>query len=119
MPVPRSATAATSSRSTPSRATSRLHAACRRGAISDPTGGNLGPDGRFLSPDRLRARLEALADPAAPTVVQCGSGINACHTAFAMRLAGLPDPLLYPGSYSDWSRSGMTVATGPDPGSGS
>jgi 3-mercaptopyruvate sulfurtransferase SseA len=33
-----------------------------------------------------------------------------------MRAAGLPDPLLYPGSYSDWSRSGMPVATGDAPG---
>jgi thiosulfate/3-mercaptopyruvate sulfurtransferase len=37
----------------------------------------------------------------------CGSGTNACHNALAMRLAGLPDPILYVGSYSDWARSGM------------
>jgi len=49
-------------------------------------------------------------------VTSCGSGTNACQNALAMRLAGLPDPLLYPGSYSDWSRSGMPVATGPEPG---
>jgi 3-mercaptopyruvate sulfurtransferase SseA len=33
-----------------------------------------------------------------------------------MRLAGLPDPILYVGSYSDWSRSGEPVVTGPEPG---
>jgi hypothetical protein len=33
-----------------------------------------------------------------------------------MRIAGLPDPLLYPGSYSDWSRTGLPVALGPEPG---
>jgi thiosulfate/3-mercaptopyruvate sulfurtransferase len=49
-------------------------------------------------------------------VTSCGSGTNACQNALAMRLARLPDPLLYPGSYSDWSRSGMPVATGPEPG---
>ena len=49
-------------------------------------------------------------------VTACGSGINACHNALAMRVAGLPDPLLYPGSYSDWSRAGLAVATGDDPG---
>jgi thiosulfate/3-mercaptopyruvate sulfurtransferase len=81
-----------------------------------PTGGNLGADGRFLPPDQLAARFGALDTGRGPTVVQCGSGINACHTAFAMRLAGLADPLLYPGSYSDWSRSGSRVATGPEPG---
>jgi thiosulfate/3-mercaptopyruvate sulfurtransferase len=49
-------------------------------------------------------------------VTACGSGINACLNALAMRVAGLPDPLLYPGSYSDWSRAGLPVATGDEPG---
>ena len=34
-----------------------------------------------------------------------------------MRVAGLPDPILYPGSYSDWSRTGLPVAIGEAPGS--
>ena len=50
------------------------------------------------------------------TVTSCGSGVSACHNALAMRLAGLPSPLLYPGSWSDWSTAGFPVATGPDPG---
>jgi 3-mercaptopyruvate sulfurtransferase SseA len=33
-----------------------------------------------------------------------------------MRLAGLPDPMLYAGSYSDWTRSGLPIATGENPG---
>jgi len=33
-----------------------------------------------------------------------------------MRAAALPDPLLYPGSYSDWSRTAMPIATGEQPG---
>ncbi len=49
-------------------------------------------------------------------VVSCGSGVNACQLALAMREAGLPDPLLYPGSYSDWTQSGMPVATGTETG---
>jgi hypothetical protein len=28
----------------------------------------------------------------------------------------MPDPILYVGSYSDWSRSGEPVAVGPEPG---
>ncbi len=83
------------------------------GAVSVPFSGNLGPDGRLLPADALRARFEAFGSSVA---VSCGSGINACHDALAMRVAGLPDPLLYPGSYSDWSRSRMPVATGDDPG---
>ena len=55
-----------------------------------------------------RASTEAL-------ITSCGSGVNACHNALALRVAGLPDPLLYPGSYSDWSRAGSPVATGEDP----
>jgi thiosulfate/3-mercaptopyruvate sulfurtransferase len=83
------------------------------GALSRPTTANLGADGRFLPPEALRERF---ADLPGETAAQCGSGINACHTILAMRIAGLPDPLLYPGSYSDWSRSGLPVATGDEPG---
>ena len=75
--------------------------------------------GRFRTAAELRARFAALgADGSRGDVVtSCGSGTSALHHAIAMRLAGLPDPLLYVGSYSDWSRSGEPVATGPDPGS--
>ena len=83
------------------------------GALSRPTAGNLGPDGRFLGPDVLRARFERVPGT---VVTACGSGVNACHNAHAMRVAGLADPLLYPGSYSDWSTAGMPVATGDEPG---
>jgi thiosulfate/3-mercaptopyruvate sulfurtransferase len=82
-------------------------------AISRPLAGNLGPDGRFLAPAELRARFEGLEHE---VVMACGSGVNACHNVLAMRIAGLPRPLLYPGSYSDWSRSGLPIATGDEPG---
>ena len=82
-------------------------------ARSFPTGGSLGADGRFKDAAALRDRFAPLGEE---VVTTCGSGITACHTALAMRIAGLPDPLLYPGSYSDWSRSGMPVATGDEPG---
>jgi thiosulfate/3-mercaptopyruvate sulfurtransferase len=83
------------------------------GAVSRPTTANLRPDGRFLDPVDLRARFAGLEGD---LVAQCGSGINACHTVLAARVAGLPDPLLYPGSYSDWSRAALPVATGGEPG---
>lgn len=73
--------------------------------------------GRLLPPAQLGERLGAEgADGGRPVVVACGSGINATLLALAMRVAGLPDPILYEGSYSDWSRSGWPVATGPGPG---
>jgi thiosulfate/3-mercaptopyruvate sulfurtransferase len=79
-----------------------------------PTESNLGSDGRLLPPSILRERFAGLGSE---VVTACGSGVTACHHALAMRVAGLPDPILYPGSYSDWSRAGLPVATGDDPGS--
>jgi thiosulfate/3-mercaptopyruvate sulfurtransferase len=85
-------------------------------ARSLPTAGSLGPDGRFLAPDVLRSRFEIVDAGPADVVTSCGSGVTACHSALAMRIAGLRDPILYPGSYSDWSRAGLPVATGDEPG---
>lgn len=85
-----------------------------------PTADLIGPDGRLLEADLLAARLSADGPPAArhatERVLSCGSGVTACLGILAHRVAGLSDPLLYPGSFSDWSRSGMPVATGPVPG---
>jgi len=87
-------------------------------ATNAPTGGSLGPDGRLLDPAALAARFHDLdADRTdVPVVTSCGSGVTACFTSLAMRVAGLPDPILYPGSYSDWTQSGLPVATGDEPG---
>jgi len=86
-------------------------------AINLPYAANLAEDGRFLPAAELRHRLEALRpDGAGEIVTSCGSGTSACHHSLAMRAAGLPDPILYVGSYSDWSRSGEPIAVGPDPG---
>jgi len=82
-------------------------------AISRPLADNLRADGRFRTPGELEARFTGLGSA---VVHACGSGINACHNILATRVAGLPDPLLYEGSYSDWSRSGMPVVTGDAPG---
>ncbi|HEY3071862.1 MAG TPA: sulfurtransferase [Candidatus Limnocylindrales bacterium] len=88
-------------------------------ALSAPSAGNIGPDARLLPPHVLRDRFARLGigDDPGSVITSCGSGITACHNALAMRVAGLPDPLLYPGSYSDWSSSGEPVATGREPGS--
>ena len=95
-------------------------------SVNAPTDDNLvEPGGRFRSPAELRTRFESLrsaavaagaAQPGAPVVTSCGSGVSATHASLAMRLAGLPDPILYVGSYSDWSKAGEAVATGPEPG---
>ena len=87
-------------------------------AIHAPTDGNLGADGRFLDGSTLAERFRGLgADGSTgPVVTSCGSGVSACANSLAMRVAGLPDPILYPGSYSDWTRAGLPIAVGPEPG---
>ena len=85
------------------------------GAVSAPADGSLGPDGRFLPPDRLRARFAALAAPAG-VGVYCGSGVTAAHEVLALALAGQV-AALYAGSWSHWiTDPGRPVATGPAPG---
>ena len=93
-------------------------------AISAPFDVNLDASGRMLGPGALRALYAELGidggrdggQPDREVVTSCGSGTSATHHSLAMRLAGLPDPILYVGSYSDWSRSGEPVAIGPEPG---
>ena len=85
-------------------------------ALSAPTAGNLGPDGRFLDAKGLVRWFRSLGADRGEVVTACGSGVAACHNALAMRVAGLPDPILYAGSYSDWSTAGYPIATGPEPG---
>lgn len=87
-------------------------------AVNAPTDGNLAPDGTFLSASDLVERFRSFgaAGIDQEVVTSCGSGVSACHNALAMRVAGLPDPLLYPGSYSDWTQSGYPVVTGSEPG---
>lgn len=85
------------------------------GAISAPDIANVGPDGRLREAEELRARFEGLGATVGDVVVSCGSGVTACHTALAMRVAGLADPILYAGSYSDWVTAGLPVVVGAEP----
>jgi len=86
-------------------------------ARNAPVANNVDSRGVMRSPDELRSLYGDLVVDGGPTVVSCGSGTTACHNALALRLAGMPDPILYVGSFSDWSRSGMPVVEGADPGS--
>ncbi|HEY5489075.1 MAG TPA: sulfurtransferase [Candidatus Limnocylindrales bacterium] len=85
------------------------------GARNLPTSANLGPDGLLRDAASLEALYAPLMQRGKDTVVSCGSGTTACHDALAMRIAGMRDPLLYVGSFSDWSRSGMPVVSGDEP----
>lgn len=89
------------------------------GAVNYSYGNNLDDRGFFLSPKQLRDRLEnVLGDtPAAEAVYYCGSGVTACHNLLASAHAGLPNPRLYVGSWSEWCQDpDRCVTTGPDPG---
>lgn len=45
-------------------------------------------------------------------VCYCGSGVTAAHNVLAMVHAGMPEPALYPGSWSEWiTDPGNPVAT--------
>ncbi len=104
-------TAARSNRSTESPATSRPRRAHRRAETSGRTGAC---STRRPSPRDSATSGRDRTD--VPVVTSCGSGVTACFNSLAMRVAGLPDPILYPGSYSDWTRSGLDVAIGAEPG---
>lgn len=76
---------------------------------------NLQPDGRFKTAATLRAEwLPLLAsDGTRRNVMQCGSGVTACHNLLALEVAGLTGASLYPGSWSEWcSDKDRPVATG-------
>jgi thiosulfate/3-mercaptopyruvate sulfurtransferase len=79
---------------------------------------NLTADGRFKSAHTLREEFTAVLPGTTPehVVLQCGSGVTACHNALAMEIAGLHGAALYPGSWSEWvADPSRPVATGPNP----
>jgi thiosulfate/3-mercaptopyruvate sulfurtransferase len=93
--------------------------------IIDPVGGhipgavnrffkdNLDAGGRFKEPEQLRQELGALIPDVRSAVMQCGSGVTACHNLLALEVAGMPGASLYPGSWSEWCADPKRpVATG-------
>ena len=80
------------------------------GAVNVPTGANLAEDGRFRSPEELRAVYSMVEGSEA--AAYCGSGVTAAHDILAMAVAGI-DAMLYPGSWSEWvADPARPVATG-------
>ncbi|MDR5784036.1 sulfurtransferase [Caballeronia sp. LZ065] len=88
------------------------------GALNHFFKDNLNADGRFKTAHDLREAFGTLIGATSPEriVLQCGSGVTACHNALAMEIAGLHGAALYPGSWSEWSADpGRPVATGAKP----
>jgi len=79
------------------------------GAVNLPFSMLLDGDGRFADAERLRAIIDdaaGVADAGTGTrlVAMCGSGVTACHLALAAKVAGIAEPLVYVGSWSEWIR---------------
>lgn len=83
------------------------------GARSVPCRDNVGPDGRLMPAETLRATLGAAgADGTRPVISYCGSGVTACHTLLVLEHVGVPDGRLYPGSWSQYSHTTLPLETG-------
>jgi thiosulfate/3-mercaptopyruvate sulfurtransferase len=76
------------------------------GARNHPFAGNLGADGKFVSPAQLRSRFDSSQDGVTDeqTIAMCGSGVTACHLLLALEHSGKHGARLYPGSWSEWIR---------------
>ncbi len=78
---------------------------------------NLNDDGHFKPAATLKHEfIELLGDTSSDEAAfYCGSGVTACHNLLAACHAGLDEPRLYAGSWSEWSAMpGRPVATGSE-----
>ncbi len=77
------------------------------GAVNHPFSESMEANGRWKSPDQLRDRWALIlgGDADQSWVSMCGSGVTACHLALSAGVAGLPQPRLYIGSWSEWIRN--------------
>jgi thiosulfate/3-mercaptopyruvate sulfurtransferase len=86
------------------------------GAINIPYLNNLADNGLFRSATQLASEyVDAIGyrDPA-NVIVHCGSGVTACHTLLALEHAGISGASLYVGSWGEWSRRDLPIATGSE-----
>lgn len=84
------------------------------GALNRPYSENIA-DGRYRPAETLCREFSALLGGREPreVVLNCGSGVTACHNLLAMEHAGLHGARVYAGSWSGWiSDPARPVATG-------
>jgi len=86
------------------------------GARNRPYSANMA-EGLFRDANALKAEFNALTGhrDASQVVLNCGSGVTACHNLLAMEYVGLHGARIYAGSWSAWvSDPSRPIATGPD-----
>lgn len=71
-------------------------------ALCMPFADNLTAEGLFKSPAELTARFTPLLKNKKSVICYCGSGVTATHNILAFVHAGLDEPQLYAGSWSEW-----------------
>jgi len=76
------------------------------GAINYPLSQSLHNDGSWRSATDIARRWEETLQgrPVAPLIAMCGSGVTACHLVLSAQIAGLAEPRVYVGSWSEWIR---------------
>ncbi|TCH97093.1 sulfurtransferase [Roseococcus sp. SYP-B2431] len=74
------------------------------GAANIPFNELFAADGTMLPEAALRARFAlAGADGSRPLATSCGTGVTACILTLGALRAGLPEPAVYDGSWTEWA----------------
>ena len=83
------------------------------GAVNLFYSNSLSPEGKYLTSQALASLYKDTIGNVKPedVIVHCGSGVTACHTLLGMEHAGIKGPKLYVGSWSEWSRRDLPIAT--------
>lgn len=83
------------------------------GAVNLFYSNSMSPEGKFLTSQALATLYNDTIGSikAEDVIVHCGSGVTACHTLLGMAHAGITGPKLYVGSWSEWSRRDLPIAT--------
>lgn len=74
------------------------------GTLNVPFSESLNENGTWKGAEDLRALWKEIlgANFGSPWSVMCGSGVTACHLVASGLRAGLPEPRVYIGSWSEW-----------------
>lgn len=84
------------------------------GAVNIPYQSLLRDDGRFRDARDLRRQFAPVLEAGSSPIVYCGSGVTACVVAAGLNHIGA-QPIVYPGSWSDWiQHEDAPIATGED-----